>query len=69
MNIELRKKARNDFVKVFFKLMNNSAFGKSNNLENARNYRNLILWQLKEDEISLRQIIIIIQQNICQKNS
>lgn len=43
MNIELRKKARNDFVKVFFKLMNNSASGKSNNLENARNYRNLIL--------------------------
>ena len=70
-NTELRKTAANNFEKDFFKLMNNSVFGKTienirkrQNIELVDNRRKLSNYQVDQTLIDVQYLIAILLQSI-----
>ena len=54
LNNRLRKKSKNDFEKDFFKLMNNSVFGKT--MENVRNRINFRLINTEKEALAVKNM-------------
>ena len=65
MNTKLRKEAKNDFEKDFFKLMNNSVFGKT--MENVRNHRDIKLLATNKQQNKFVSEPNYMQQNTFEK--
>ena len=59
-NADLRKAAKNDFEKDFFKLMNNSVFGRT--IENIRKRQNAVLIDDRKKALKLSSKQILIEQ-------